>query len=138
MPVKHDLPESDEDAKERALEFKKRDPFPLIPKALLSSAEIEAYARVTGMLSPFYPKSLKSASYEAHIGGRFILWDENGKKTDKLVGRNEIITLPANSISFIEVEPNFRLPDYMAIRFNLMITHVHRGILLGTGPLVDP
>jgi len=26
----------------------------------------------------------------------------------------------------------------MAIRFNLKITHVHRGLLLGTGPLVDP
>jgi hypothetical protein len=26
----------------------------------------------------------------------------------------------------------------MAIRFNLRIKHVHRGILLGTGPLVDP
>ncbi len=26
----------------------------------------------------------------------------------------------------------------MAIRFNLRITYVHRGLLLGTGPLVDP
>ncbi len=138
MPIKHDWPKSDDDVKERALKFKEHDPFPKIPTALLSSAEIESYARVTGMLDPFHPESLKSASYEAHIGGRFILWDENGKKIDKLVGRNEKITLPANSISFIEVEPDFRLPDYMAIRFNLRITHVHRGILLGTGPLVDP
>ena len=26
----------------------------------------------------------------------------------------------------------------MALRFNLQIRHVHRGLLLGTGPLVDP
>ncbi len=26
----------------------------------------------------------------------------------------------------------------MALRFNLRIKHVHRGILLGTGPIVDP
>src|SRR5262249_41492637 len=44
----------------------------------------------------------------------------------------------ANSITFVQVEPVFRLPDYIAIRFNLRITHVHRGLLLGTGPLVDP
>ena len=139
MPIKHDWPaRDDDDVKERALKFKEHDPFPKIPTALLSSAEIEAYARVTGMLDPFHPKSLKSASYEAHIGGRFILWDENGKKIDTSVKRGDPINLPANSISFIEVEPNFRLPNYIAIRFNLRITHVHRGILLGTGPLVDP
>jgi hypothetical protein len=38
----------------------------------------------------------------------------------------------------VQVEPLFRLPDYIALRFNLKITHVHRGILLGTGPLIDP
>ena len=31
-----------------------------------------------------------------------------------------------------------RLPNYIAVQFNLRITHVHRGLLLGTGPLVDP
>ena len=30
------------------------------------------------------------------------------------------------------------LPQYIAARFNLHISHVHKGILLGTGPLVDP
>ena len=138
MPVNYDWPMNDEDAKERALEFKERDPFPSIPKALLSSAEIEDYARVTGMLYPFHPENLNAASYEAHVGGRFIRWDESGEKIDKIVGRDEIIVLPANSISFIQIEAKFRLPNYMAIRFNLRITHVHRGILLGTGPLVDP
>ncbi len=138
MPVNYDWPMNDEYAKERALEFKERDPFPSIPKALLSSAEIEDYARVTGMLYPFHPENLKAASYEAHVGGRFIRWDESGEKIDKIVGRDEIVVLPANSISFIQIESKFRLPNYMAIRFNLRITHVHRGILLGTGPLVDP
>lgn len=32
----------------------------------------------------------------------------------------------------------FRLPNYMAARFNLRIQNVHRGLLLGTGPIVDP
>ena len=30
------------------------------------------------------------------------------------------------------------MPDFIALRFNLQIQHVHRGLLLGTGPLVDP
>jgi hypothetical protein len=30
------------------------------------------------------------------------------------------------------------MPDYIAARFNLTIRDVYRGILLGTGPLVDP
>lgn len=30
------------------------------------------------------------------------------------------------------------MPAYIALRFNLRITLVHRGLLLGTGPLVDP
>ncbi len=36
------------------------------------------------------------------------------------------------------LEPYFQLPDYIALRFNLRITHVYRGLLLGTGPLIDP
>ena len=30
------------------------------------------------------------------------------------------------------------LPEYIAARFNLHIRHVHKGLLLGTGPLIDP
>jgi hypothetical protein len=46
--------------------------------------------------------------------------------------------LPENSIVFVQIESKIRLPDYIALRFNLRIKHVHRGLLLGTGPLVDP
>ena len=49
-----------------------------------------------------------------------------------------MFTLKPNSISFVQIESEFRLPQYIAVRFNLRITHVHRGLLLGTGPLVDP
>ena len=114
------------------------DPLPSIPPSLLSSAEIHDYARLTGMMSPFFPRALKTASYEAHIGGRFIRWNEHGNRHDQEIKRGDSCILPANSISFVQVEPTFRLPNYIAIRFNLRITLVHRGLLLGTGPLVDP
>jgi len=131
---------SDDEAVARAMKFKLIDPFPDIPPALLSSADVEDYARVTAMLFPFYPddESLKSASYEARPGRKFVRWDEDGNRIEMEVQRDGTYELPPNSISFMQIEPKIRLPDYIAIRFNLRITHVHRGLLLGTGPLIDP
>lgn len=132
------LPKDDDDAKARADRFENLDPFPGVPRALLSSFEIADYARVTGMMWPFVEKQLKSASYEVFIGGEVIWWDDKGRRQKKTVKRGTPLVLEANSIVFAQVEPIFRLPNYIAIRFNLRITHVHRGLLLGTGPLVDP
>ncbi|KRA42033.1 hypothetical protein ASD80_09920 [Devosia sp. Root635] len=51
---------------------------------------------------------------------------------------DEFLVIPKNSIVFVECDLDFRLPEFIALRFNLQIKHVHRGLLLGTGPLVDP
>ena len=131
-------PANDADAKARAEKFERDDPFKDMPRALLSSVEILDYANVTGMLFPFREEQLKSASYEVYIGGEVIWWDGKGQRHSKVVRRGSPLVLEANSIVFVQVEPTFRLPNYIAIRFNLRITHVHRGLLLGTGPLVDP
>jgi hypothetical protein len=48
------------------------------------------------------------------------------------------LQLPQNSITYLLLGTTFRLPNYIAARFNLTIREIHRGILLGTGPLVDP
>lgn len=134
--------ERDDDAKARAEAFFESDPFPSIAPTLLSSAEIRDYTRVTGMLYPFRDSddtNVKSASYGAPIAGEHILWQPTGNTVEKhTLTQYSNCYLPANSISFVEIEPTFRLPMYMALRFNLAITHVHRGLLLGTGPLVDP
>jgi deoxycytidine triphosphate deaminase len=129
---------TEQEAIERADLFENEDPFKSVPQALLSSAEIDDYARVTGMLYPFDQGQLKSASYEVFIGGDVIWWDGNGDKHKRVVKKGNQLTLPANSIVFAQVEPVFLLPNYVAIRFNLRISHVQRGLLLGTGPLVDP
>ena len=116
------------------------DPFPDIPRALLSSEHIKMYVRETAMIHPFRDNSdsLKAASYEARAGGQFIYWDEDGKKISQPIVKDGVFTLKPNSISYVQIEAEFRLPHYIAVRFNLRIQHVHRGILLGTGPLVDP
>lgn len=136
-----DLSQSDPEAEDRYNKTKQCDPFPEISPALLNSADIYDYVRMTGMLYPFDSTSekLKAASYEACIYGECRYWDGEGTEHKLNLGADDQeLVLHANSITFVQVEPYFRLPDYIAIRFNLKITHVHRGILLGTGPLVDP
>jgi deoxycytidine triphosphate deaminase len=115
-----------------------KDPFPEISAALLNSADVEDYVRVTGMIYPFDRTCLKACSYKISIGERYLYWDEHGKERFRKLKTGEGITLPPNSIAFVSTKEFFRLPRYIAARFNLSITNVHRGILLGTGPLVDP
>ena len=128
-----------DEAKSRAKDAADKDPFPEVPAALLSSEHIQAYVRQTAMLFPFHPDegALKAASYEIKPGGFFVRWDEDTKHVEKVEDCEELV-LPPNSISFVQLESFIRLPHYIAMRFNLRIKHVHRGLLLGTGPLVDP
>lgn len=129
---------NDETAAARFNEYKSLDPFPDIPAALLNSADIYDYVRTTGMICPFNPEKLKPASYEASVGKTCIRWDEKGNKQKIDLRQEGSFVLAPNSIAFVTTREQFRLPDYMAVRFNLRITNVHRGLLLGTGPLVDP
>src|SRR5687768_13060934 len=129
---------SDAEAAERAAKFLKSDPFPSIPLSLLSSAEIDDYVRVTALLYPFDSRSLKSASYGVHVGGEFIRWDGEGRRIDQVVKRGSSCVLPANSVSYIQLEPYFRVPYYLALRASLRITHLHRGLITGSAPLIDP
>ena len=118
-----------------------RDPFPKVPPSLLSAEHIEKYVMATGAIAPFYKgggrnSRLKNASYEGRIGDQAYVYNSQGM-LENLDIRGEL-TINANSIVFVECDLDFRLPDYLALRFNLQIRHVHRGLLLGTGPLVDP
>ena len=137
---KENFASNDGEAYKRFGLYKQIDPYPDIVPSLLNSADIRRYIKKTGMVYPFYEKNLKSASYAARIQGECKYWDEEAKefKTVKLENEGDKLTLNPNSIAFVGIEPTFRLPDYIAIRFNLKITHVYRGLLLGTGPLVDP
>lgn len=132
------LPQSLEEAENRFKSFENADPLPDVPPALLNSADLSDYARITGMVYPFYEKKLKSASYEVEFLGTVHFVDENGNRKDEKLVDKKPFKLRKNSIVFVFLEAKFHLPNYIAIRFNLKITHVHRGLLLGTGPLVDP
>ena len=132
---------SEEEFDARAYKFLQSDPFPSVPPALLSTAEILDYDRVTGMsgiLDGIKDEHLKAASLEIFIGGEYVYWSGKKKIKKTLTKDDVFLKLPANSIVFVQTSNSFRLPEYIAMRFNLRITHVHRGLLLGTGPLVDP
>jgi deoxycytidine triphosphate deaminase/cell division protein FtsL len=147
-PALLDFAVNKEEAEERSIRFKENDPFPDIREALLNSADIVDYVRATGMLWPFGPlekleDKLKAASYEVDFLGTVYWSEEDENKGDvrickQVIEKDAAFTLRKNSIAFVYLETEFRLPQYIALRFNLRITHVHRGLLLGTGPLVDP
>lgn len=133
-----------------------------IPHALLSSGDITRVVRATGAISPFYEgggrrSRLKKASYEGRIGSKayeyrnlkriqafkrefdvpFVIEKYELKEIFDASKDNGLV-VPKNGIIFVETDLEFRIPDFLALRFNLQIKHVHRGLLLGTGPLVDP
>lgn len=120
--------------------YKGKDPFAsTIDPALLNSGNIADYVATTGMITPFDPTRLGPASYEMVLGGEYLYWDEEGKQySSKALCENEEVVLRKNSITYVSVRETFRIPDYIALRFNLRVKHVHRGLLLGTGPLIDP
>lgn len=115
-----------------------------IPDTLLSSKEIKTVVQATGLIAPFYvgggrKARLKKASYEGRVGSKAYRYkDINVPERIFDAEKHENLIVPKNSIVFVESDLDFRLPDFIALRFNLQIQHVHRGLLLGTGPLVDP
>jgi deoxycytidine triphosphate deaminase len=133
------FPTNDDDEAEGLFRANARpDPFPNIQPALLNSADVFDYTRVTGMVCPFEDGQLKSASYSIRIGSKVIYWDGFGKLHEMALTPGAEFKVAPNSIVFVVTKEKFRLPPYIAMRFNLKINYVHRGLLLGTGPLVDP
>ncbi len=124
------------------------DPFPDIPPALLNSADIEDYVRAIGLIdrNDFRVDRLKPASYEIGFGNYFAIaipneLDSNGNycwKYRYLLHEDSAIILPPNSMIYVSLDTRIKLPPYIAARFNLKIKHVYRGLLAGSGPLVDP
>lgn len=143
-PDHTNLPATDEtEAQRRFQEHEHCDPLPEVNPALLNSGDIYDYTCITGMIYPF-PESeqqlkekLKSASYEVDFLGTVYSIDDQGNYRYQTIESGTPFKLQKNSIAYICLATKFRLPDYIALRFNLKITHVHRGLLLGTGPLVD-
>lgn len=137
-------------ASDRFQLFKDYDPFLSIPPALLSAGHIASYAITTGMIEPFERGQLtKPATYLVKVEGECRYRDKNGKLVSFYLSKNpqaradhrdvrDRVKLAPNSVCFLTLAPEFRMPAYIGARFNLLIRDVYRGLLVGTGPLVDP
>jgi deoxycytidine triphosphate deaminase len=139
---------TDEEAAERFAATRQNDPFPDIAPALLNTADLLEYIAATGMLHPFRvspgnaSEMLKPASCGMRLAGPVIYWKDTKsgghRKITVQLEHGEELKLNPNSIVYVTLEPMLRLPDYIAARFNLTIRDIYRGMLVGTGPLVDP
>lgn len=138
---------SEEEAADRFAGTRGQDPFPEIHPALLNTADLLDYIAATGMIFPFEEPAdrsemLKPASCGIRLAGDVVYWDteEDGtaKKVEETLEPGGELILKRNSIVYVTLEPTLRLPDYIAARFNLTIRDIYRGLLVGTGPLVDP
>lgn len=161
--VKHnsDYFSSFKEAQKAYSKWKTQDPLSSIPPALLSSADISDYVRLTGMIYPFHQKDLIGATYSVRLKGLCVYYKEaagpdNPAEHIFCIGKDEEdlpnvtdnrakgyevrekLVLEPNSITFVTLEPVFQVPDYLVFRFNLKIPHIYKGLLLGTGPIIDP
>ena len=100
------------------IDFLRQDPYPEIEPSLLNSADIHDYVLATGMINPFDPSKLKPGSYEVSFNGVVYYWDEKGKEQSIDIEKEKRFLLKKNSIAFLFTKTKFRLPDYMALRFN--------------------
>jgi len=118
----------------------------ILPPGMLSSPQI-AYCidKLKIIINADLDDCLDSATYHMRIGGDTLTWKDGKKEEfflDEVEDRsrniiNKIILRP-NSLTFVTTIEKFNLPKDIIARFNLKSKLIHQGLLLGTGPIVDP
>jgi deoxycytidine triphosphate deaminase len=116
-----------------------------IKPGMLSSPHIAYCVSKYGIIENYEKSCLGPATYNMRIGGKVLTWDK-GKKVEFTLGEQEDknrdictkLELKPNSLTFITTIEKFNLPKDIIARFNLKSKWVHEGLLLGTGPIVDP
>jgi deoxycytidine triphosphate deaminase/cell division protein FtsB len=106
-------------------------------KGMLLSNEIVKFRERSLLISEgFEEKNLRPAAYTLRIGKEYV--DSNGRR-DRLDDNGQsYFMMEPNSIVYVSTFEKLDLPCYVAARFNLRVKWVYRGILLGTGPQVEP
>jgi deoxycytidine triphosphate deaminase len=129
----------DKTVEEKYNDFRDKDPYPKISSSLLNSEDIIKYILTTGMIFPFEPRNIKGATYTCTFSGTYLRRNDEKKELESysILNDDELIIKP-NSITYLEISTDFRIPSYMVLRFNLQVSNVYKGLLLGTGPIVDP
>jgi deoxycytidine triphosphate deaminase len=110
------------------------DPWPELQGMLNAETIVRYHEEIGEMIRPFKADLLKPASYELTLGPRCLV---EGKEKI-LTERMPHLVIPQNSIVFVSMRQVLCLPHYIVGRFDLAIDLIYRGLLLGTGPQVDP
>ena len=105
-------------------------------KGMFLSHEITKFCQKQLLVSDgFERKNVRPAAYTLRIGTKYV--DSDGKP-GVLSENNPYFEMRPNSIVYVSTHEKLDLPYYIAARFNLRVKWVYRGILLGTGPQVEP
>src|SRR6266849_1004435 len=105
-------------------------------KGMLLSNQIKKFCEKKLLVAEeFREKNLRPAAYTLRIGDRYV--DSNGKP-GVLDEKTPYFEMEPNSIVYVSTYEKLDLPYYIAARFNLRVKWVYKGILLGTGPQVEP
>src|SRR5205807_4839102 len=120
-----------------AHKWKTQDPFRSESdrKGMLLSNQIHRFATEAHLLiaENYVETRLQPAAYTLTVGSKYV--DSNGKRGE-LSKKDPSFVMEQNSIVYVSTEEILDLPYYIAARFNLRVTWVYKGILLGTGPQV--
>jgi deoxycytidine triphosphate deaminase len=128
-----------DEAIEKYKMYNSLDPFPDILPAFLNYSDAHNYIQTVGMVWPYdRKKQLNGVTLSLSIGDSAVYWNEKNEKILKDIKKDGEFVLKSNSIAFIQILEELRLPAYIIVRFNLRVTNTYRGLLLGTGPIVDP
>lgn len=105
-------------------------------KGLLLSNEIEKFCGVGLLIEGRYQREMvRPASYTLTVGAEYVDSEGRIRKMDE---KENHFYMEPNSIVYVSTAEKLNLPFYIAARFNLRVKWVYKGILLGTGPQVDP
>lgn len=110
------------------------DPLDGLPGAVLGADEIAFYCSLFGMIRPFDEGQLRSASYALTLGDVALV----GGETLQLTADAPTVNIPARGNATLVPAEVLLVPHYLVGRIGLTISLVHRGLLVGAGPQVDP
>jgi deoxycytidine triphosphate deaminase/cell division protein FtsB len=116
--------------------WKYQDEYPDETGILLSNRIDELCNQGLLIAEGFYKeKNLRPASYTLTVGDDYI--DSKGE-VHRLTEDEDSFVFEKNSIVFVSIHEKFDIPFYIIARFNIRVNWVYDGVLLGTGPQVDP
>ncbi len=116
-----------------------------IPSGMLSSPQIGQCLKLGLLLTNHADANLRSATYDMRLGDTAFRYENEkrlefhlGPQIDKNHAVDNTLVFAPNSLTFVNTIEDFNMPADIIARFNLKSNWVHKGLLLGTAPIVDP